>query len=155
MLCHKAMTKNAFHSADFQQPVMTENESDSGHRISLIIIVVGIQKFASLQHLEQILTVTVTFVQATFLLGSFVHIRISQLPLTPFWRTFKDRFLRPSLTDAHCTVTFALAIFDMTTYWPNFDRSFCPKIVWTFIFVEQHFHWTTHLLTHFSYQQFV
>ena len=34
------MTENSFHSADLQQPVMTENESDSGPRISSIIQIV-------------------------------------------------------------------------------------------------------------------
>ena len=36
MLCHKTMMKNSFHSADVQQPVMTENESDSGPKITSI-----------------------------------------------------------------------------------------------------------------------
>ena len=30
MLCHKTMTENSFHSAELQQPVMTENENNSG-----------------------------------------------------------------------------------------------------------------------------
>ena len=34
------MTENSFYSADLQQPVMTENESDSGPRISSIIQIV-------------------------------------------------------------------------------------------------------------------
>ena len=61
----------------------------------------------SWEHLEQIPSVTVTFVQAIFVLVTFVHIRnISAVTvlLAWFWPKFKDRILGPSLTDANCFV---------------------------------------------------
>ena len=59
-------------------------------------------KVASWEHLEQI-TIKLTFVQAIFVLVTFVHIRkISQLLLIQFWPNVSGSFLVPSLTYANC-----------------------------------------------------
>ena len=59
-------------------------------------------KIGSWEHLEQIPTVMVTFVQATFILATFVHIRNISALTDPIWWNFKDRFLGTSRTDSNC-----------------------------------------------------
>ena len=59
-------------------------------------------KVGSWDHLEQILTITVKFVHARFVVVTSVHIRNISTVLTLFWQNFQGRFLRPSLTDASC-----------------------------------------------------
>ena len=57
-------------------------------------------RVGSWDYLEQISTIAVTFVQATFVPATFFESGISQLLLTWFWPNFKGRFLGPFLTDA-------------------------------------------------------
>ena len=52
--------------------------------------------------LEQIRTVTVTFVQATFVLGTFVHIRNISAVTDSIWPNFKNSFLGTSRADHNC-----------------------------------------------------
>ena len=55
-------------------------------------------KVASMEHLEKISTVTVTSVQETFVLATFVHIRNISVVTDPIWWNFKGRFLGTSRT---------------------------------------------------------
>ena len=59
-------------------------------------------KVGSCEHLEQIPTIRVTFVQATFVLRHLSISGISQLLLTRFWWNFTGRFLGTSWTDSNC-----------------------------------------------------
>ena len=76
-----------------------------------------------------------TFVQATFVLGTFVHIRseISELSLTQFWWNFKGNILGTSQTDSNYQVDICpgnICPADICPYqeylschWPNFDET--------------------------------
>ena len=99
-------------------------------------------KVDSLDHLELILTVMATFVQATFVLRHLSISGISPLLLTWFWPKFKSRFLRPSLTDANCHGNFCpgkniswwhLSISGIFIH-INFDQTFLALI-----FLDHHF----------------
>ena len=63
-------------------------------------------KVGSWDHLEQIPTVMMIFVQATFVLATFVHISnisaVTDPILARFWQNFKSRFLGLSLVDFNC-----------------------------------------------------
>ena len=83
---------------------------------------------ASWEHLEQILTVTVTFVQSTFVQVTFGHIRNIQLLLTWFWWKFKDRFLETSRTESNCHGNICpggICTYQeyLSCYWPDFDET--------------------------------
>ena len=56
----------------------------------------------SLEHLEQVPTVTVTFVQTTYVLATFVHIRNISAVTDLIFNKLIGRILGPSLKDAHC-----------------------------------------------------
>ena len=109
-------------------------------------------------YLEQISTVSVTFVHATFVSATFAQIR--NISATQFWPNFKGRILGPCLKDADCYGDICQGnicpgdicsyMQYLSFYWSNFDQffldhDFCgpkyswTKLLWTHIFLMQIF----------------
>ena len=93
--------------------------------------------------LEQIPTVTVTFVHATFVLVTYISISgISQMLLAWFWLNFKGRFLGLSLTDANCYGDICQGNICpgnicpyqkyISCYWSDFDQTFWTQFLGAF-----------------------
>ena len=101
-------------------------------------------KVSSWNHLSQMLIVTVTFVRATFLLATFVHIRnISAVTEHILTKPFGPNFL-------HALISLDPKFCWPTNFWSqNFlDRRFWDsKFLWTKNFVDANFLWTQHFLT--------
>ena len=108
-------------------------------------------KVGSWEHLEQTLTVTVTFVPATFVLGTFVHIRnISAVNWPNFDETLKVTSWEHLKQIQTIKMTFVQATFVLATFvhirnisavtdrcWPNFNGRFlehffnrCQQLWW-------------------------
>ena len=85
------------------------------------------------EHLAHIATVTVTFVQATFVLSHLSISGVFQLLLTHFWWNLEDKFLGTSRTDSNCHRDTCPGIIcpgdicpyqkNLSCYWPNFDKT--------------------------------
>ena len=131
--------------------------------------VICAHSLGSLEHLEQIPTVMVTFVKATF-----VHTGISQLLLTWYWYNFKGSF---QVTMTFVKATWYLSISGisllfLTQFWPKFISNIsavnCPYFDHTFWaqffrglnFLHQTFYWgqnyffTPNIFEHFFTQNF-
>ena len=101
-------------------------------------------EIVSWDHLWQKPTVTVMFVQAKFVLVTFVHIKNISGVTNPILTKLS---LGPSLTDAN----WYLSMQDLSwwhicphqeylsSYWPNFYQTFLPNFLTALLFVIQNF----------------
>ena len=88
-------------------------------------------KVGSCEHLEQILTVRMTFVHATFVLATYVHIRNISAVTSPILMKLFRRFLGTSRTDSNCHSDICPGNICpgnicpyheyISCYWPAFD----------------------------------
>ena len=77
-------------------------------------------KIGSLNHLEQIPSVTVTYVHATFVYVTFVHIRNISTCTEFFLLNFKSKFLEPSATKKIFGPKIFLLLSTKNFFWPIF-----------------------------------
>ena len=74
-------------------------------------------QIGSWECLEQISTVMVAFVQAIFVLTTFVHIRNTSAVTNPILTSLKGRFLGPALKDVNCHSDICLGnIYVLATF---------------------------------------